>query len=206
MNENITDVLAVSVEQKEALDLHIKIKTNLEMAASALIDACQGLKEMKEGNRYTALGFEKFEEYTESALGIKARMAYYYISTYDRLGPETIKQNAALGISKLRLLSEVTPFERESFMEDNDLAGMSVEEIKEAVKERNGLREQLSMFQENSNAEPEDEESLREKIEQEIRPAIWNEVEAQLKKKKSKRLKRQQKRLKMQKLKNGKMK
>lgn len=153
----VADAFAVPAGQSEAMDLHLRIKANLEMAATSLLEVCRGLKEMKEGDRYKALGFEGFEDYTETALGIKSRMAYYYISTYDRLGPDLLAENAGLGITKLRLLSEVTPLDRGEFFEDNDLAGMSVEEIREAVKERNGLREQLSMFEEMEKS-PDDRE------------------------------------------------
>lgn len=134
-------------QYQEAVKLHLHIKSQLEATATALMETCRGLKEMRDSQRYKALGHERFESYTEEMLGIKERQAYYYISTYENLGAEVIEENAALGITKLRLLAEVTPLDRADFLEDNDLAGMSTAEIREAVKERNGLREQLSMYQ-----------------------------------------------------------
>lgn len=155
----MTGVLDVDAGKDEALELHLRIRANLEMAATSLLEACRGLKEMKEGNRYRALGYERFEDYTESALGIKSRQAYYYIQALDRLGPQLVEEHAGLGITKLRLLTEVSPLEREDFLDSNDLAGMSVKEIEAAVKERNGLREQLSLFQ-NKEDDTADERSV----------------------------------------------
>ena len=78
----------------EAVELHSKIMANAELAAGALLEMCQGLKEMRDKELYKALQMETFDEYCESKVGIKARQAYTYISTYERLGSSVLQSNA----------------------------------------------------------------------------------------------------------------
>ena len=104
---------------------------------------------MRDTGQYKALGFEKFEEYTEQACRIKKRQAYNYIATYERLGGTFLQSNAQLGITKLQLLTEVCAVDRADFVEQNDLEGMSVSEIKKLIAENKEYAEQISMFNEN---------------------------------------------------------
>lgn len=131
-----------------AMNLHKEILYNYRMAASHLVDAARGLKEMRDTKQYTRLGMETFEDYTEKMCGIKSRQAYTYISALERLGPAMMEEHAGIGITKLSLLAEITPTEREEFAQENDLSGMTVKEIEALVAEKNSMGEQICLFEE----------------------------------------------------------
>lgn len=140
---NITEV---SADTMSALSTHQKIITAEQTAANAMISLCENLKLMRDKHLYEALGFETFDTYTEQACGIKRRQAYNYISTYEKLGGTVLQSNAQLGITKLQLLTEVCAVDRDDFIADNDLAGMSVKEIKELVEKSKQQCEQLALL------------------------------------------------------------
>lgn len=140
--ENITN------EQSEALALHQRILVNANMAVACWTETCKDLKRMRDAKLYTALGFESFSAYTEQALGIKERQAYTYIQTLEKLGGEFLKQNADIGITKLSLLTSVPVMERQELVDNNDIAGMSVAEVKKLVAENDGRGEQISLLNE----------------------------------------------------------
>lgn len=142
---NINSPLSVEEQAKE---LHKNIVYNYRMAAHHLVDAARYLKEMRDTKAYLSLGMESFEDYTEKMAGIKARQAYTYISTLERLGQPTMEEHAAIGITKLSLLAEITPMERDEFAAENDLAGMTVKEIEALVAENTRRGEQITLFEE----------------------------------------------------------
>lgn len=156
----------MTAETAAAIELHNSIVSAMKEAAFALVSLCENLKRMRDTGQYKALGFEKFEEYTEQACRIKKRQAYNYIATYERLGGTFLQSNAQLGITKLQLLTEVCAVDRADFAEQNDLEGMSVSEIKKLIAENKEYSEQLSMFSQN-----------KEQQEQELR-RLENENEA----------------------------
>ena len=129
---------------KEAFELHLDIKKNGELAASALVEFAKGLKLMRDKRLYTELGFETFEEYVEQAVGIRQRQAYNYIQALENLGESVLQSNAKLGITKLKILSEIPRPEREDFLDNNDVEGMSTREMKEAAAKLAQVEEQLT--------------------------------------------------------------
>lgn len=138
----------VTAEYQQAVDLHHKIVADIETAAAAMIDLCQNLKQMRDTRFYTELGYESFEDYTEQAVGLKRRQAYNYITVLEKLPSHLVQSNAHLGITKLELLAQVPALEREEFVEDNDLDGMSTRQMKELVEQVKQQGEQLSMLDE----------------------------------------------------------
>lgn len=138
--------MAIDKTKLEAQELHVQILANGQMAATALLEFARGLKEMRDKRLYQALGYADFSTYAEQAVGIRQRQAYSYISTLERLGAKCLEQNAGLGISKLQLLAEIPAYERESFALDNDLASMSVAQIKAKIKEADDRGQQLDML------------------------------------------------------------
>lgn len=127
-------------ERGQAMQLHSDIMANMRAAATAMVEFCRQLKEMRDRKLYSALGFARFEDYAEQAVGIKWRQAYNYIQVYERLSPQLLEQNAGLGVTKLLLLTQVSAPDRAEFAGENDLAGMTVEEIKALISEKTGLR------------------------------------------------------------------
>ena len=148
----------MTAETAVAIELHNSIVSAMKDAAFALVSLCENLKRMRDTGQYKALGFEKFEDYTEQACRIKKRQAYNYIATYERLGGTFLQSNAQLGITKLQLLTEVCAVDRADFAEQNDLEGMSVSEIKKLIAENKEYSEQISIFSESKERQ---EQELR---------------------------------------------
>lgn len=152
----------ITAETKSALDVHNSIIAAEQTAATAIMSLCENLKKMRDTGLYKSLGFEKFEDYTEQACNIKKRQAYNYIQTYERLGGSFLQSNAQLGITKLQLLTEVCAVDRDDFVAENDLEGMSVAEVKKLVEENQHKGEQLS-FLEDRIAKAEDDSDEKDK-------------------------------------------
>jgi len=134
-------------QSTEAMAVHFSIENAKAQAANAMVELCRNLKTMRDKKLYTHLGFDKFEDYVEQAHGIKQRWAYTHIQTYEKLTPQLMAENADLGITKLSLLCQVSAIDREDFVEQNDLAKMTVKEIEALIEEKNGLSEQISLMQ-----------------------------------------------------------
>lgn len=133
-------------EGRQAAALHNSIMATKLAVSNALLDFCRGLKAMRDGKGYKALGFDSFEEYSVHAVGIKYRMAANYISAYEALGEKMIAENADIGITKLALLAQISDPEERADAAKEDLAGMTVAEVKALVAEKNSLQEQLSFL------------------------------------------------------------
>lgn len=143
-------------KREEAYVVHNRILANGKIVQTALIDMCKDLKEMRDRALYTELGYESFEEYSEQACGIKQRQAYSYIAAYEKLGENYMEENAHLGITRLELISQISSYEREEFLADNDVEEMSTRELKKQVEEYKNRIEQLSFDLESANKESEE--------------------------------------------------
>lgn len=156
----------------EAAKLHAQIMANGQVAASALLEFCKGLKRMRDEKLYTELGFDTFEDYTEKLAGIKSRMAYHYISCYENLGTTFLQSNASLGITKLTVLSKLSPVERYELAESGEAESLSVRELEEKVKELTSAKEQLSFLNTETKEKAEEtEKSLKEQLEKALKEA-----------------------------------
>lgn len=157
--------LTVNENRIEAERLHQNIIAHAQMAAESLWQCCKELKRMRDTKLYESLGFNKFSDYTEQALNLKERQAYNYISTYEKLGERFLQLNAGLGITKLAELAQLPPTVREEVAENNDLAGMSVSEIKKLVAENDQKGEQISLLQGESEQKSEEIATLKDAVE-----------------------------------------
>ena len=133
-------------EGRQAVSLHNDIMRAKDSAANAMLDMCRGLKTMRDSRAYKALGFESFEQYSVNAVGIKYRMAATYISAYENLGEKMIAEHADIGVTKLNLLAQISDPEERAEAAKEDLAGMTVAEVKALVAEKNSLQKQLSFL------------------------------------------------------------
>ena len=149
-------------ERGQAMQLHSDIMANMRAAATAMVEFCRQLKEMRDRKLYSALGFARFEDYAEQAVGIKWRQAYNYIQVYERLSPQLLEQNAGLGVTKLLLLTQVSAPDRAEFAGEKRPCGHTVEEIKALISEKNGLAQQISML-ETEKADAENSETFLKK-------------------------------------------
>lgn len=143
-------------KREEAYSIHQRILTNGKIVQSALIDMCRDLKTMRDDNLFAELGYDTFEDYSEQACGIKQRQAHSYISAYEKLGESYMKENSALGITKLELISQISSYEREEFLENNNVDELSTRELKKQVDEFKNRIEQLSFSLENAENENKD--------------------------------------------------
>jgi len=144
MNE-ITTVNQTSLEFQGAMELHTRIITSGNIAATALLDMCKSLKQMRDRRQYIHLGYNTFEGYCEQMANIKARQAYTYISTIERLGESVLQSNAGLGITKLELLAQLPEDKRDEVADA--AAEMSTRELKEKIAELTRAQEQISMLE-----------------------------------------------------------
>lgn len=144
--ENTITGTKTEIDVLRAKDIHQRIIDSGSRAADAYCEMCRNLKMMRDGGYYTHLGYESFEDYTVKALGFKTRQAYNYIQQYENLGEPFLQSNAKLGVTKLSLLVSIPALEREEFVEKNDLAGMSVSELKKLVAENDRRGEQLTLL------------------------------------------------------------
>lgn len=140
-------------KREEAYSIHQRILTNGKIVQSALLDMCKDLKHMRDEGLYQELGYDTFEDYSEQACGIKQRQAYSYISAYEKLGEGYMQENASLGITKLELISQISSYEREEFLEKNDVEELSTRELKKQVEEFKNQIEQLTFNFESASKE-----------------------------------------------------
>lgn len=147
-NLTTTNNQIVNKDYEKALALHQRIMANGQIAAQALVEFSLELKQMRDANMYKPLGFDSFESYVETAVGIKRRQAYNYIRVVERLGAKEMHSIANFGITKLALIAKVAAEEREEFLEAHPVEEMSTRELEDAIAELHQAREQLSFLEE----------------------------------------------------------
>lgn len=145
-------------EQAQAMGLHYEIMAAAQAAANSLLALGRKLKQMRDTGGYKRLGFETFADYTEQALGIRQRQAYNYISVVENVPARLVEENAAAGVTKLALLAKLGPADQQE-VAGQDLAHITVTELKQIIEEKNGLAEQLSLLQEETKPDAEAESS-----------------------------------------------
>lgn len=133
-----------TTSKEKAFLVHNRILANGQIIGNALLEICRDLKTMRDDNLFTELGYETFEDYSEKACGIKQRQAYSYISAYEKLGEKFIEEKSDWGITKLELISQISSYERDEFLEENKVEELSVRELKKQVDDFKNQIEQLS--------------------------------------------------------------
>lgn len=146
--------------KQEAVIINERIRANGQAAVNAVCAIGRDLRRMKIEGLYTHLGYDSFEEYAEQEHNLKRRQSYQYISVYENLGEDFVQSNAQLGITKLALLTQVNTEDRAEIMGDNDLSGMTVNEVKELLEKVKVQGEQLSMFESQISDKTEQEKEL----------------------------------------------
>ena len=145
-------------EQAQAVGLHYEIVAAAQAAANSLLALGRKLKQMRDTGGYKRLGFENFADYTEQAVGIRQRQAYNYISVIENVPARLVEENAAAGVTKLALLAKLGPADQQE-VAGQDLAHITVTELKQIIEQKNGLAEQLSLLQEETKPAAEAESS-----------------------------------------------
>lgn len=173
--DQLTIIPGATPEQQQAVAMHYEIVEAARQTANSLLELGRKLKRMKDSGLYKTLGYESFGDYTEQAVGIRQRQAYNYISVVESLPARLIEENAAAGVTKLALLSKLGPEDREEVA--GDLANITVKQLEQLIAEKKSLEEQLSIFQQEAEAEPEpapevDTEAVGEQVRAELQAEL----------------------------------
>ncbi len=179
MSNEIITAEAVDKTYEVAIALHERIMASGSVAASALVEMCRGLKQMRDDRLYSALGHDSFDSYCEDRAGIKARQAYNYIAVFERLGEDKLLNHASVGVTKLELISRLPFGERDEVLNKATEDGMSASEIKKLLEENKKQGEQISMLEEQLAAAEEGPSATPVPTEDEINARIA-EVRAQV--------------------------
>ena len=166
LNELLDERELLEMERKErqAVELDQQIKVYANLAWQNLLESAKCLKQMRDSKLYLELGYTDFEDYTEKSLGIKQRQAYTYIKAYEDLGERFLQSNASLGITKLGMLSQLPAPDRDDFVEEHDLAGMSVDEVKKLIAENDEKGEQINLLTDERDNAIEEKDRLSEEL------------------------------------------
>ena len=169
--------ITVSEQHKQAIELHQKIIVSANLAQQNIWDMCNGLKTMRDNKLYKELGYQNFEDYCETEVGIKRRNAYNYISIVEKISPENVQSIAQIGMTKLSLLATISEPEQAEIAEKLDLENTTVKQLKAEINRLKGDNlnlsinydrmdsDRLKLGKENTKLETENK-SLRERVEE----------------------------------------
>lgn len=132
MSENMD--LMLDSEYARAMTLHQEILAGAQLICNGIVQFSRAINEMHEDKLYKKMNWDTFEDYVEQSVGLGRRQAYRYLTAYKKLGPEYLEENKKLGITKLELLASLEQGDLEDVAKDQDLAGMTVAEVKALVE------------------------------------------------------------------------
>ncbi len=125
--------LSLSDQHKQAVELHQKILISASLAQQNLWDMCSGLKQMRDGKLYKELGYQNFEDYCETEVGMKRRNVYNYISIVEKINTENVQPVAQIGVKKLSLLATLSSEQQSDIAENLDLETTTYKELKAEI-------------------------------------------------------------------------
>ena len=155
--------IIITENYSRAVSLHRKICANAQAAQESLFEVCKGLKEMRDGKLYKELGYQNFEDYTQTELGFSRRNAYRYISVAENLSKDFVTSMSQIGMSKLAILTELDEPERTEIIQNNDLESTSVKELKNKISDLKKANDRL--LEKASQAEKNAEDSRKKESE-----------------------------------------
>lgn len=123
----------LSIQHKQALELHQKILVSAQLAQQNLYEMCSALKQMRDDKLYKELGYSNFEEYCTCETPFSKRQAYKYISVIENISLENVKSTSHLSIEKLSLLASVSQSEQAEIAEKIDLEQTTVKQLKAEI-------------------------------------------------------------------------
>lgn len=132
----------ISENYTKAVALHRRICANAQSAQESLYEMCKALKEMHDGKLFKELGYNNFEDYTKSEIGISREQARKYIMIYDTFG-ENANTCWQIDRSKLMLLAKLDEPERAEITQNTDLESVSVRELKTKIEDLKKANERL---------------------------------------------------------------
>lgn len=155
--ENVENQLEIAAEtapqliaqpterQTKAAKLTRQIITNGSIAAECMVQMGRDLKMVRDERLYSEMGFDSLEEYCEKKVGVGKRQGYNFIQVYERFGEQQLSEIQSLGIAKLLEIAKLDNEDMTELMRDNDVAQMSVRQLKAKVEEFEKRVEQLTL-------------------------------------------------------------
>lgn len=141
-----TPVDELTPSQKDFLNLHNSIIYYGNNACLNLYQMAKQLELMKDTCKYVNAGFETFEDYVETCLGLKRSQAYNYIKVANSYSNEFLINNSNIGITKLLVLSDLDEPTVEKVIETVEVDSVNVKELKALVsslkKENKEIKEE----------------------------------------------------------------
>lgn len=128
------DARTITDSYVKAVNVNRSIIIHAQAAQAELYEVCKGLKEMRDGKLYKELGYQNFEEYCETEVGIRRNQAYKYISVVENLDGDFVSsriQNA--GVQKLYLLSTLSESDREELTDRVDIESTTTRQLKAEI-------------------------------------------------------------------------
>lgn len=164
---------ALTPQIREAVKIHEAIIHHAGEAVTHLYEMGRQLKAMRDGKYYSHLGYESFGQYVEENgdYSFKERQAYKYIKIVETYSDSFIAENQGLGIERLEMLSALGERDAAELVAETDLAGMSTAEVKQLIRDKQGLGEQLSLLTEELEAAGSEKEKIAAEKQQALEEA-----------------------------------
>lgn len=184
---------ALTPQMREAVKIHEAIIHHAGEAVTHLYEMGRQLKAMRDGKYYSHLGYESFGQYVEENgdYSFKERQAYKYIKIVETYSDSFIAENQGLGIERLEMLTALGEHDAAELVESTDLAGMTTAEVKQLIRDKQGLGEQLSLLSEELEAAGNEKNQLAAEKQQALEEAekkiadLEKKIKAEKKKNKS---------------------
>lgn len=130
-------VIVESTDYTKAVSLTRRIKANALSAQESLWEVCKDLMEVRNGKLYKELGYQNFDTYCKSEVGLTPQQGRKYaaIAELDQKG-ENGKSTFAfetIGTEKLYLLARLDEPQREELQQTVDVESISVRELKKEI-------------------------------------------------------------------------
>ena len=127
----------LSADYTKAVSLTRRIKANALAAQESLWEVCKDLMEVRNGKLYKELGYQNFDTYCKSEVGLTPQQGRKYaaIAELDQKG-ENGKSTFAfetIGTEKLYLLARLDEPQREQIQQNVDVESVSVKELKKEI-------------------------------------------------------------------------
>lgn len=128
------DARTITDSYVKAVNVNRSIIIHAQAAQAELYEVCKGLKEMRDGKLYKELGYQNFEEYCETEVGISRQQCYKYISIIENLNGDFVNPGLQkLGVKKLYLLSTLSESDREELTDRVNIETTTTRQLKAEI-------------------------------------------------------------------------
>lgn len=133
----------IGVVKKTIYESEAIIKGNESLIGTGLWNIGNELKTIRDEKSYREKGYDSFEEYAEKELKYGRSHCYNFISIAENYNVQSIGQIPRLGMTKLLSLGQLEENERETFIEENPVEDMTTRELRQAIKDKKELEQEI---------------------------------------------------------------